>query len=199
VGLQVHFFDVLKNAAAEQAGRNMANKISGRARIETEAEKLTEPIALKHGVRIYDVEYVKEGPEYYLNVYIDKDGGVTILDCETVSRELSDRLDEADLISDAYTLVVSSPGLGRALTKDRHLQNSIGQEVEIRTYKPQELVGSKEFSGILTAFDADTVTILCAPAPKGRKKKQTADEETGERQITVNRKEIAVIRLAIDF
>ena len=62
--MQVHFFDVLKNAAAKQAGRNMANKISGRARIEIEAEKLTEPIAVKHGVRIYDVEYVKEGPEY---------------------------------------------------------------------------------------------------------------------------------------
>ena len=69
-------------------------------------EKLTEPIAEKHGVRIYDVEYVKEGPEYYLNIYIDKDGGVGILDCEAVSRELSDKLDEADLISDAYTLVV---------------------------------------------------------------------------------------------
>ncbi len=140
---------------------------------EARTEALVTPIAEKWGVRIYDVDYVREGQDYYLNVYIDKDGGVNIGDCENVS--------------------------GRTLTKDRHLQNSIGQEVEIRTYKPQELVGSKEFSGILTAFDADTVTILCAPAPKGRKKKQTADEETGERQITVNRKEIAVIRLAIDF
>ena len=103
MGLQVHFFDVLKRAcplrkpapskgaAARSAGRerpdprsrrNMANKIPARARIEMEAEKLTEPIAAKHGVRIYDVEYVKEGPEYYLNIYIDKDGGVGILDCE---------------------------------------------------------------------------------------------------------------------
>ena len=78
----------------------MANKISARTRIETEAEKLTEPIAEKHGVYIYDVEYIKEGSEFYLNIYIDKDGGVGILDCEAVSRELSDRLDEADLISD---------------------------------------------------------------------------------------------------
>lgn len=166
---------------------------------ETRTEALVTPIAEKWGVRIYDVDYVREGQDYYLNVYIDKDGGVNIGDCENVSRELSDALDAEDFIASEYTLVVSSPGLGRTLTKDRHLQNSIGQEVEIRTYKPQELVGSKEFSGILTAFDADTVTILCAPAPKGRKKKQTADEETGEIQITVNRKEIAVIRLAIDF
>ena len=72
----------------------MAKKVSGRTRIEADAEKLAAPIAEKHGVYIYDVDYVKEGPEYYLNIYIDKEGGVGILDCEAVSRELSDRLDE---------------------------------------------------------------------------------------------------------
>jgi ribosome maturation factor RimP len=204
VGLQVHFFDVLKNAAAEQAGRNMANKISGRARIETEAEKLTEPIALKHGVRIYDVEYVKEGPEYYLNVYIDKDGGVTILDCETVSRELSDRLDEADLISDAYTLVVSSPGLGRALTKDRHLQNSLGERVEGKLFKPLADIGGREFEGVLTGWDAETVTLVIEPSTgSAGKKKKGKEEQTGTadgpRTVIVPRKEIAVIRLYLDI
>ena len=182
----------------------MANRISGRARIEGEAEKLTKPIALKHGVRIYDVEYVKEGPEYYLNVYIDKDGGVTILDCETVSRELSDRLDEEDLISDAYTLVVSSPGLGRALTKDRHLQNSLGERVEGKLFKPLAELGGKEFEGILTGWDAETITVEVETAPRasGKKKKGKEEQQSpadGPRTVTVPRKEIAVLRLYLDI
>jgi ribosome maturation factor RimP len=81
-----------------------------------------------NGVRIYDVEYVKEGSEYFLRAYIDRDGGVTIGDCENVSRALSDALDGADPIPDAYTLEVSSPGLGRSLTKDRHFSQSIGRK-----------------------------------------------------------------------
>lgn len=183
----------------------MANKVSGRARIESEAEKLAAPIAEKSGVYIYDVEYVKEGSEYYLNIYIDKEEGVNILDCETVSRELSDRLDEADLISDAYTLVVSSPGLGRALTKDRHLQNSIGEKVEGKLFKALPETGSKEFEGILQAWDKESVTILTegTPAPARRKKKSKPeqDEERSDspKEITVPRKDIAVIRLYLDI
>ena len=224
MGLQVHFFDVLKRACPvrkpgaskgrgspmqgyERPGprlrRNMANKISARARIETEAEKLTEPIAAKHGVRIYDVEYVKEGPEYYLNIYIDKDGGVGILDCEAVSRELSDKLDEADLISEAYTLVVSSPGLGRTLTKDRHLKNSLGEKVEGKLFKPSAEIGGKEFEGILTAYDTETVTIEIEPVPVsgGKKKKGKAEAggAEGPRAVTVPRKDIAVLRLYLDI
>ena len=183
----------------------MDNKMSGRARIEDEAERLTEPIALKHGVRIYDVEYVKEGPEYYLNIYIDKDGGVTILDCETVSRELSDRLDEADLISDAYTLVVSSPGLGRTLTKDRHLQNSLGEMVEGKLFKPLDELGGREFEGILTGWDNETITVEIeeAPRPSGKKEKGKKEEqdgqEAGPHTVVVPRKEIAVLRLYLDI
>ena len=182
----------------------MANKISAKARIETEAEKLTGPIAEKHGVRIYDVEYVKEGPEYYLNIYIDKDGGVGILDCEAVSRELSDKLDEVDLISDAYTLVVSSPGLGRALTKDRHLQNSIGEKVEGKLFKPDANIDGKEFEGILTAWDAETVTIEIEPVKvsKGKKKKGKEEPDGTENTphtVIVPRKDIAVLRLYLDI
>ena len=102
----------------------MKGKKSGAGnRYAVEAEALAAPIAEPLGIYIYDVEYVRDGQEYFLNVYIDKEGGVTIGDCETVSRALSDALDSADLISDPYTLIVSSPGLGRALTKDRHLQH----------------------------------------------------------------------------
>ena len=104
-----------------------------RKQTEELVEKLLEPIAEAHGVRIYDVEYVKEGQEYYLRAYIDKDGGVTIDDCVDVSHDLSDALDAADPISEAYTLEVSSPGLGRTLTKDRHFAASDREWREIPT------------------------------------------------------------------
>lgn len=145
---------------------------------EERAEAIAAPIAEEFGIRIYDVEYVKEGEEFYLNVYIDKDGGVTIGDCENVSRLLSDALDKDDPIKDPYTLIVSSPGLGRALTRDRHLQQSIGQDVEIHLYKPHAETGEKDIRGKLVEFD-DTQIVVNADAPvpakgkgkaKGRKK-----------------------------
>ena len=145
---------------------------------EEHAEAIAAPIAEEFGTRIYDVEYVKEGEEFYLNVYIDKDGGVTIGDCENVSRLLSDALDKDDPIKDPYTLIVSSPGLGRALTRDRHLQQSIGQDVEIHLYKPHAETGEKDIRGELVEFD-DTQIVVNADAPvpakgkgkaKGRKK-----------------------------
>ena len=154
--------------------------MSRRADYESKTEALLMPIAQRWGVSIYDVEYVKEGSEYYLRAYIDKPEGVTIQDCENVSRALSDELDREDFIPDAYILEVSSPGLGRTLKKDRHLEKSLGKDVEIKTYKPIDK--QKEFFGHLRAFDAKTVTI---------------ESEMGERIF--NRNEIALIRLALDF
>lgn len=154
--------------------------MSRRENYEIRTEQLLAPIAEKNGVEIYDVEYVKEGSDWYLRAYIDKPEGVTINDCETVSRALSDALDVEDFIEDAYILEVSSPGLGRTLKKERHLEKSLGEEVEIRTYKPIDK--QKEFSGILKAYDAETVTI----------------EEDGKERV-FNRKETALIRLALDL
>lgn len=154
--------------------------MSRRENYEIRTEQLLAPIADKNGVEIYDVEYVKEGSDWYLRAYIDKPEGVTINDCETVSRALSDALDVEDFIEDAYILEVSSPGLGRTLKKDRHLEKSLGEEVEIRTYKPIDK--QKEFSGVLKAYDAETVTI----------------EEDGKERV-FNRKETALIRLALDL
>jgi ribosome maturation factor RimP len=154
--------------------------MSKREVYESRTEELLTPIAEKYGVEIYDIEYVKEGADWYLRAYIDKSEGVNIIDCENVSRALSDVLDAEDYISDAYILEVSSPGLGRTLKKDRHLEKSLGEEVEIRTYKPVDK--RKEFSGILKAFDKDTITI---------------EEEAGERVFA--RADTALIRLAIDF
>ena len=154
--------------------------MSRREDYEKRTEGLLAPIAEKNGVSIYDVEYVKEGSDYYLRAYIDREGGVTINDCENVSRALSDALDREDFIPDAYILEVSSPGLGRALKKDKHLQAALGEDVEIRLFKPVDKC--REFSGRLDGFDADSVTIL-----------------EGETSRTFQRGDIAVIRLAVDF
>ena len=148
--------------------------------IETRTEEVLAPIAEANGVEIYDVEYVKEGSDWYLRAYIDKPEGVNILDCENVSRALSDKLDEEDFIDDAYILEVSSPGLGRTLKKDKHLEKSLGEEVELRLYKPKDK--QKEVAGILKAFDENSVTI-----------------ETQEEEKVFARSEIALIRLAFDF
>ena len=148
--------------------------------VENRTEELRAPIAEEHGVEIYDVEYLKEGSDWYLRAYIDKPEGVNIQDCENVSRALSDKLDEVDFIDDAYILEVSSPGLGRTLKKDKHLEKSLGEEVELRLYKPRDK--QKEFTGILKSFDADSVII-----------------ETEEEEKVFARSEIALIRLAFDF
>ncbi|MGN0376250.1 MAG: ribosome maturation factor RimP [Suilimivivens sp.] len=154
--------------------------MSKRETYEAKTEELLLPIAKENHVEIYDIEYVKEGSEWYLRAYIDKEGGVTINDCETVSRALSDELDRTDFIEDAYILEVSSPGLGRALKKDKHLQKSLMEKVEIKTYKP--VFGSKEFEGILQAFDEKTITIL-----------------SEEEEITFERADVATVKLALDF
>ena len=147
---------------------------------ERRTEELLLPIVEAEGLEIYDVEYVKEGSDFYLRAYIDKPEGVDINDCERVSRALSDALDEKDFIAGAYILEVSSPGLGRVLKKDKHLEKSIGEEVEIKTYKPIDKC--KEFKGVLKAYDGNSITI-----------------ETEGEAMAFAREEIAVIRLAFDF
>ena len=128
-----------------------------------------------------DVEYVKEAGTWYLRAYIDKPGGITVDDCEVVSRQFSDILDEKDYIEDAYIFEVSSPGLGRPLKKEKDFKRSMGEEVEIRTYRAIDR--QKEFTGILKAYDNDTVTI--------------AYEDDTEQVF--NKSDIALIRLALDF
>lgn len=147
---------------------------------EEKAEALVAPIVEKYGFELVDVEYVKEGGNFYLRAYVDKPGGITVDDCETVSREFSDKLDEADFIEEAYIMEVSSPGLGRPLKKEKDFKRSMGEEVEIRTYRP--INREKEFYGVLTAYDEDSVTIDCE----------------GEEKI-FQKADIALIRLAFDF
>lgn len=147
---------------------------------EQKAEALLEPIVKALGFELVDVEYVKEAGNWYLRGYVDKEGGITVNDCEAVSRAFSDRLDEEDFIEDSYIMEISSPGLDRPLKKEKDFARSMGKEVEIRTYRPIEK--QKEFYGTLTAYDNSSVTI---------------EEETQTR--TFDRKDIVLIRLAIHF
>ena len=151
------------------------------AKIEEKVEQLVKDPIEKLGYSLYDVEYVKEAGNWYLRAYIDKPGGITVDDCEVVSRRFSDILDEKDYIEDSYIFEVSSPGLGRPLKKEKDFIRSVGQEVEIRTYRA--INRQKEFVGILKEFDQNTVTI------------SYEDDSTQ----TFEKSEIALIRLALDF
>lgn len=131
--------------------------MSKRETYEAKTEELLTPILERMGFELWDVEYVKEGADYYLRAYIDKPGGITIDDCVDVSRALSDELDREDFIDDAYILEVSSPGLTRALKKDRDFERSVGRMIELKTYK--SIDGSKEFTGTLKAYDKDSIRI----------------------------------------
>lgn len=127
------------------------------AKIEKLVESMAEPIAAERGLRIYDVEYKKEGPDWFLRVYLYGTDGVGLEDCEYVSRALDKVLDAEDPIEAAYCLEVSSPGLERVLSRDWHFETAIGELTEIRFYAPQG--GKKSLQGILRAYDKEYITI----------------------------------------
>ena len=153
--------------------------MSRREQYEQQTEELLEPIVTEHGFELVDVEYVKEGSVWYLRAYIDKEGGITVNDCEAVAREMNEILDREDFIPDSYTFEVSSPGLGRPLKKEKDFVRNMGKDVEIRTYR--SIDRSKEFVGTLKAYDKDSVTIT--------------DENGSDR--TFLRTDIALIRQAV--
>ena len=124
---------------------------------EAKTLELLKPIVEKHNVSIYDIEYVKEGADYYLRAYIDKPEGIDILDCEKVSRDLSNALDENEFIADAYILEVSSPGVERVLRKVEHFNAVLNEEIYVKSFKP--INKCKEFSGILTLVDEKGIKI----------------------------------------
>lgn len=142
--------------------------------------EMTERIAKQFDVYVVDVEYKKEGKEWYLRIALDKEGGIGIDDCENVSRALSDELDEKDPIKEAYCLEVSSPGVDRKLKKEREFLYYLGREVDVKLYKAMD--GKKEFRGILKGF-AD----------------KTAQIEVDGQEISVTTAEAVYIRLAFDF
>ena len=155
--------------------------MSKRKSYEKRTEELLEPILKEHNYDLYDIEYIKEANNWYLRVYIDKEGGVNINDCETVSRFLSDELDKNDFIDDSYILEVSSPGLGRKLSKDKHFEKSIGEEIEVKLYKAID--NKKEWVGILLDFDKENISI----------------ELEDESKKVLPRASVANVRLTINF
>lgn len=128
------------------------------ASIENRVENLIKEKIEAIGYELYDVEYVKEGKDHFLRVYIDNEKGISLEDCEKVSNEINQPLDEANIISDQYFLEVSSPGIERTLKKDKHLENSIGKEVEVKLFKKDE-EGNKIYTGILKEFDEEKIKI----------------------------------------
>lgn len=155
--------------------------MSKREIYEAKTEELILPLVEANHFELVDVEYVKEAGTWYLRIYIDKEGGININDCELISRAFSEILDKDDYIEDAYILEVSSPGLGRPLKKDKDFQRNLGEEVEVRTYKP--INKQKEFVGLLDAWDKENVTL------------QMEDGEL----FTIARADIALIRQYIEF
>ncbi len=127
------------------------------AKIEERVESLIGPRIESLGYRLYDVEFVKEGKDFYLRVYIDKDSGISLEDCEAVSNGINEVLDEADYIKEQYFLEVSSPGVERVLKKDRHLKENIGNKVQVKLFKP--LAGKKVFEGLLESFSDENICI----------------------------------------
>ena len=148
--------------------------------IEAKAEELIAPVLGETGTELVDMEYVREAGSWYLRAYIDKPGGVTVDDCERVSRAFEARLDEADPIEESYILEVSSPGLGRPLKKERDFARAVGAEVELHTYKPVD--GEKVFFGELLRYDEECVAIR---------------SEEKEREFF--RKDLSLIRMAVVF
>ncbi len=132
----------------------MAKGISIAERVEA----LVTPCITELGYRVWDVEYVKEGAEWYLRITLDSDNGIDIDDCEKVSRAINPIIDEADPIEDFYYLEVSSPGLERVLRKPEHFAASIGEEIEIRLFAPDENK-KKAYSGTLVAYTEEELTV----------------------------------------
>ena len=150
------------------------------AKIEEKVEQLVKDPIEKLGYSLYDVEYVKEGPEYYLRIYIDKESGIDLNDCEKVSNEINEILDKADYIKEQYYLEVSSPGIERRLIKDKHLEQNISKNVEIKLFK-KDNNGQKEYTGKLKAFNQKEIII-----------------ET-DKEIAIERKNIAQIKTIYEW
>ena len=128
------------------------------AKIEEKVAELIKDTIENIGYNLYDVEYAKEGPNYYLRIYIDNQKGIDLNDCEKVINEINDVLDKADYIKEQYFLEVSSPGVERKLRKDEHLKQNIGKQVEAKLFKKDEK-GNKNYIGILKSFDEETIKI----------------------------------------
>ena len=148
--------------------------------IEEKVEELIQNKVKELGYELYDVQYVKEGKDYFLRIFIDKPEGIDLKDCEKVSNEINPIIDKADYIKEAYFLEVSSPGVERVLRKDKHLEQNIGKEIEIKLFKPIE--NEKIQDGILKQYNEEAITI-----------------EVNDEEKIIDRKNIALMKLKYNF
>lgn len=155
--------------------------MSKRETYEKKTEELILPLIEANGFELVDIEYVKEGADWYLRVYIDKEGGITVNDCELISRAFNEVLDREDYIDDAYIFEVSSPGLLRPLKKDKDYERNLGNLLEIKLFAP--LDGVKEFEAELKSYDKESATFVM----------------DDEKEVTIKRSEISLIRPSIEF
>ena len=150
------------------------------AKVEERIETLIKDTIENIGYDLYDVEYVKEGPNYYLRIFIDNKNGIDLNDCEKVSNAINEMLDESDIIKEQYYLEVSSPGIERIIRKDKHLEQNKGKQIEVKLFK-KDKNGNKSYIGELEDFDAETITIK------------------NEKEITIERKDIASMRTIYEW
>lgn len=152
------------------------------ASIEEKVENLIKEKIQGLGYELYDVQYAKEGKDYFLRVFIDKEDGIDLNDCEKVSNEINPLLDEKDFIKEMYFLEVSSPGIERVLRKDEHLKDSIGKEIEVKLFKPIEK--QKEFVGTLEDYNEEKIILSL---------------EENEEKIEIERKNISLMKLKFNW
>lgn len=148
--------------------------------IEEKVEQLIEKTINELGYKLYDVEYAKEGKDYFLRIFIDKNEGIDLNDCEKVNDAVNPILDAADYIKEQYFLEISSPGIERTLRKDKHLKQNIGEKVEIKLFKP--INKQKNIIGILKDYNAEEIEI-----------------ETSEEVCKIDRKNISVIKTVYEW
>ena len=149
------------------AGKNTVQRV----------EEIVKPFAENLSLELWDITFTKEGTDWYLRIFIDKEGGVSLDDCVALTRAVTKPLDEADPISQSYTLEVSSPGVERELKKDRHFEKYVGSAVMLRTIRPID--GVRDFNGTLLSYEDGTVTVKLKD----------------EREITVHKKETSYVKL----
>ncbi len=152
------------------------------ASIEEKVESLIKEKVQDLGYKLYDIQYSKEGKDYFLRIFIDKEDGIDLNDCEKVSNEINPLLDEKDFIKEMYFLEVSSPGVERILRKDEHLKDALGKEVEVKLFKPIEK--QKEFIGILENYDEEKIILKL---------------EENEEQKEIERKNISLMKLKFNW
>ena len=150
------------------------------AKIEEKIETLLSDVITNLGYELYDVEYAKEGKDYFLRIYIDNENGISLEDCEKVNNAIDGILDKADFIKERYFLEVSSTGVEKTLRKDKHLEKNLGEKVEVKLFK--QMNGKKQIIGILESFDANNVYV----------KDEDIEQE-------IERKNIALIKTVYDW